>query len=78
MAVYKETWQKAYQDCGEYDLDGRGPGWRRKSIVYKTYQALKGCAAATTDRHFKQYAADMFTTTKAGSTVYIRMKGAAS
>ena len=76
MAVYKEAWQKAYSDCGEYELDGRGPGWRRKSIVYKAYQASKGCAAATTDRHYKQYAADMFTTSKEGSTVYIRMKGA--
>jgi hypothetical protein len=76
MAVHKEAWQKSYNECAEYELDGRGPGWRRKSIVYKAYQATKGCARMTADRHFKSYGADMFTTAKEGSTVYIRLKGA--
>jgi len=75
-AHYKEAWQQSYKKCGQYELDGRGPEWRRKSVVIKTYMAAKGVSKATADRHWKQFAADMFANTQEGNTRYIRLKGA--
>ena len=75
-AHHKEAWQQAYNKCGEYELDGRGEGWRRKSIVLKTYMSSKSVSKSTADRHWKQFAADMFANTLEKSTRYIRLKGA--
>lgn len=75
-AHHKEAWQQAYKKCGEYELDGRGENWRRKSVVLKTYMSIKGVSKATADRHWKQFAMDMFENAQEGSTRYIRLKGA--
>ena len=75
-AHHKEAWQQAYKKCGEYELDGRGENWRRKSVVLKTYMTIKGVSKATADRHWKQFAMDMFENAQEGSTRYIRLKGA--
>lgn len=72
---HKEKWINCYNECSAYDLDGRGDGWRRKSIVMKRYIAVTGVSQATVSRHYKNYAEKMFRVTNDGSTKYIKLKG---
>jgi len=65
----------AYSSCTEYELEGHGDGWRRKSAMINQYTNITGVSKSTADRHFKDYKAKLFKSRKSGKRVFLRRIG---
>ena len=68
------NWIKGYDATAETDLEGKGPHWRRKSVVMKQYQSITGVSQATAQRHFNLHAKKIFNTVKVTPSIFIRLK----
>jgi len=68
------NWIKAYDATAETDLEGRGPHWRRKSVVSKQYMAITGVSSNTASRHFNLHGQKIFNVAKVSTSVFIRLK----
>ena len=65
----------AFNSCTEYELDGSGDGWRRKTAMLNQYMEITGVSKSTAERHFKDYSVKLFNSKKSGKRVYLKRKG---
>jgi len=65
----------AYSSCTEYELEGHGDGWRRKSAMINQYTNITGVSKSTADRHFKDYKTKLFKSRKSGKRVFLKRIG---
>ena len=71
---HRKDWMEAFNNISSVELDKRGEGWRKKSVVIREYCQRQHITRATGFKKFNDWAAHLFSTAKDGKTVYIRLK----
>ena len=70
-----ESLTTAFNNSADFELEGKGGGWRRQKNVKGMYMDSTGVSKATAERHLKDYEMKIFTKQKYSGRIYYKLKG---